>query len=248
MNNFLSNFFNSLTNNQQANQDSNQPNEQNENSHHPEQPIPTATTTTTHVPGGFPVAVRVNHRRVNLAPNEDTPQTITFSANDRLAKLILLSNLLPTELAEMVLDFAQVFKTVKFERKAMYQGANCDERYLITKPFNFKKIHRIRFRGESKDQGWATMNPELNGTRQDSWTWAEVYVDSAEHVERNVAYAGDRTRVYTNLRAGSGYEEHDIDLDIDLKRGQVLVLVIRAQFPGWKHIIKHASMEFSFTD
>ncbi|KAJ3318781.1 hypothetical protein HDV06_007032 [Boothiomyces sp. JEL0866] len=239
MNNFLSNYFGSVANNnnQQSNQDSDQlENHSNDDaqptSHVEEHTQLFPTTTTANVPGAFPAVVRVNMRRTNFQVNDNSPPTISFSTNDRLAKRILLSNILPLEIADLVLDFAGVFKTLKFDKKSVFRGMNCDEKYLVTKPFHFVKIRRIRFRGESKDQGWSSDNLEFHGTRQHSWTWGEIYADDEESVAKNLTYTGDKTRIYTNIHAGKEFEAHDIDLKLDLKKGQVLVFAVRALYPA----------------
>ncbi|KAJ3275525.1 hypothetical protein HDV01_000352 [Terramyces sp. JEL0728] len=249
MNNFLSSFFNGIVNRNEDQSNSNQQaNQSNANTANPSTEENPQIQAHPAIPGRFPVSIRGNPRRQQPTPHDNTPPVITFSSNSRLAKRIVLVNIVPPEIADMILNFAGVFKTVKFEKNVTYRGTNCDEKYLVTKPFKFIKIHKIRFRGMSKDQGWSSSDPQHHGTRNASCTWGEVYTDSNENVANNVEFTGERSRLYTNIHAGRNFEDHDIELDIEVAKGQVLVFCVRAMYPAWVHHIQHASIEFSYTD
>lgn len=56
---------------------------------------------------------------------------------------------------------------------------------------------------DSKDQGWSSNNPELQGTRQGSYTWGECALSDLPN---------DRMEIYRNIHAGQAYEHQCIHL------------------------------------
>lgn len=128
----------------------------------------------------------------------------------------------------------------------------------------------------SKDQGWATFEPELNGTYRGSWTWVDVVVrkpvqacrdDAGRHSSSNAAAAAietatdvsdenetevARVRAFSNVRASRRFRHHlkcyedPNGLVRNIELGDSVSLVLRSQYPGWSNTAKSGKVTAFF--
>ncbi|KAJ3275524.1 hypothetical protein HDV01_000351 [Terramyces sp. JEL0728] len=174
-------------------------------------------------------------------------ETKITACNERKEKSKVLSALIPMEIACLILNYAGVYNTIEFTKEKYGCVFNSEAQYLVTIPFKFSKIHRIKIKATSKDQGWSN-ETGYHGTRLKSRSIAVVYVDYPDNVVNKVEHKGERHLVYTNVHAGKEYVEQDVDLQMEMAKGQVLVFCISATPSPWVHSIRNASIKVYYSN
>ena len=102
------------------------------------------------------------------------------------------------------------------------------------------KVKSIQFKCSSHDQGWAS-------DRDYAYSWGDIVIQSKDGAE---IYR--KTRVFANAVANDNFQDHSGNYDEEdelVKKctpESKLVLVLNAQFPGWKNIARSAEIQIQY--
>jgi len=156
---------------------------------------------------------------------------------------------LPPEIITPILDYAQYWakNTCARLNPSPTQHRNCNTRYLTTLPLSeghFRHpLRQVVITTVSKDQGWSSDNRRYHGTREASWTWFELTLESQETGEEKY-----RTEIVRNIHAGAEMVEYrrcinDPRLLELAEKGDTLSVWVRAMFPGWVNYVSSVVIE-----
>ncbi|KAH8919535.1 hypothetical protein BT69DRAFT_1337204 [Atractiella rhizophila] len=172
------------------------------------------------------------------------PDTSRLSA---ITVKYLLLQRLPLELVLQILHEALYLPTLTFTNsepvEVASEGPLSAYPYLKTQPLP-PRVYSIEIEVESHDQGWSSYRGDW-GTKNNSWTWWEAFRLSENEAERDWEKE-EGLRVATNVHASRlpkkevMYWGKDEDFAKDLKKDDVIVLVAKAQYPGWRNHVKSA--------
>lgn len=179
-------------------------------------------------------------------PRDSTDATEVFDT---------LRQWLPSELALEILEQAGYWLRARVTRgdSTSYTEGNCHDRppYLTSEPIQeHAPVREIRISIHSHDQGWSDHH-EDHGTFRNSWTWFDLRVNRPQGDEVS---DDEIVRLATNPHARSEPFHHELlyrgdrdDWVLRLQPGDLLCIVPRARFPGWRNYVEGASMEIYTT-
>ena len=154
---------------------------------------------------------------------------------------------LPEMVVDQILDSARYWNWVGAETRESSVVSNGRRPYLsVEVPIECRQVKMVAMECESHDQGWSSY-PSDRGTRNNSWTWGDLSVQSCEGDE-----VMKEDRVYTNVHACRNWELHKREygerdpLSRELGPGRKLVLSINAAFPGWENHVKYSKLTVYF--
>ncbi|KAJ5733733.1 hypothetical protein N7493_002519 [Penicillium malachiteum] len=160
------------------------------------------------------------------------------------------NGLLPGHLIRGILELAQYW-SVSYDLRedeiaVMEKDCQWDTPYLVSSPVcgNVKEIRIIVW---SHDQGFSSF-PQRHGTFEDSWTWFQLGLEKLSGETRilqdpliiNVHASWNLRRSKVVYSAKSPTRPDWID---DLKSGDRLSIIPKAQYPAWKNYVYEASIE-----
>ena len=201
------------------------------------------------------VVTRTLGERFRDTPLEDTAEMVEFrKPGDNPVRREYLNDLvvhfLPhsMELCMMVLDFAEVWNCTVVRTDLAFKKQHCKEMYLRISVPNIpmsKGPRKLEISVDSHDQGWSSY-PHHANTRQNSWTWGEVWVSNSQ------GEALYKDHVYRNLHACGQWElqhktfDRYTELLSHIKPGVNVDLMLCAEFPGWMNSTRFAEMKLYF--
>ncbi|DAZ99212.1 TPA: hypothetical protein N0F65_008245 [Lagenidium giganteum] len=104
----------------------------------------------------------------------------------------------------------------------------------------------------SHDQGWASLDQELNGTYRSSFTWSELEVTKQPLPEAMEEIVIPRTTASVNLRASRAFRwhrkifDHNDPVVAKVTPGCKCRLYMRSQYPGWINSVNYGRIKVSF--
>ena len=117
------------------------------------------------------------------------------------------------------------------------------EKYLqlnVPPPSTCPKVKSIKFKCSSHDQGFAS-SPEKG-----SWSWGDLVVQSSDGTEIYKQQAYENAIANSNFQEHSGsYGEKD-ELVQKCAPGSILILVLKAQYPGWSNTARSAELQIQY--
>lgn len=187
---------------------------------------------------------------VNCAEYSSDEVYYPRNTEDALNTFNILRHRLPSELVLEVLKYAQYWLQSRVERD---ESITCSESnggisYLASKPIQDGRLEEIHIDIWSHDQGWSSYQQD-HGTERNSWTWFELGIERPEGRELISEVMG--MRIATNVHARSEVKHHQIAYRRDqnlqwvlkLQAGDIIRILPRARFPGWKNTVEKASIE-----
>jgi hypothetical protein len=179
-----------------------------------------------------------------------------------VAFLLARKKSLPVDLVNQILDTAEYWLEFESEsNRKVYGKNNMNDLYLSVdipkiqdllpqKGLVASKCRRFVVDCASKDQGWATWEPEHNQTYNGSSSSSELAV--VKQTEDQGLVESPRFRVCHNFRAYNKYRHHrkyftnpnGILKYIDF--GSTVQLFLLSQFPGWTNSCKYGRLRVSF--
>ncbi|KAI5818997.1 hypothetical protein BZA77DRAFT_305499 [Pyronema omphalodes] len=158
--------------------------------------------------------------------------------------LLLLSRLLPREIALCIVDAAELWNSSKdsLSQSVAISQYSSHEPYVKLEIKNKKKLRRIIFKMNSHDQGWSSDNRRFVGTYEASWTWFEVGIMGKKSVENKI--------IQYNVHAKREPTYHEVVWERDepwlkdnVDTGDVIALYPMARYPGWVNHVLSAEIE-----
>jgi len=151
-------------------------------------------------------------------------------------------------LANKILDKANYWCAVKKMLQGSCSGGpELDCRFFKLGPIP-GRVKKVVLELDSHDQGWSGY-PSDRGTRNNSWTWAELDIKDPAG---NSRLESARFELFRNLHAIAAWHRYELVLKSDLypldrmKPGDTVELYFRAQYAGWRIFIRDPIMEVHF--
>ncbi len=145
-------------------------------------------------------------------------------------------SIFPLEITSLLCDYAWIYPS---------DSIRCNDTVSVMKSEKVvveltlsRKVKGIRVQVCSHDQGWS-IYPQNTNTFDNSWTYGLLRCSNED--------LGD-VRVYTNLHAVGDWHQYDHYLSLkdkwvsQLKVGDVVQFVARADFDGWQNFVKNAQL------
>ncbi|KAL3666620.1 hypothetical protein V7S43_008243 [Phytophthora oleae] len=176
---------------------------------------------------------------------------------------IVAQRQLPVDVVNNILEFAGVLLAFQAETSEFRRGrSDMNEDYLqlqlptaeeleIPPGVDVSKCSLVVADCVSKDQGWATDRPELNGTYRGSSSWCEIAVTSTIREEEGLTQTR-REQFCPNLRAGRNFRHHrkyynsSASLLQHVKLGDCVSIILRSEYPGWTNSAKYGRLAVCF--
>ncbi|OQD64298.1 hypothetical protein PENPOL_c008G04684 [Penicillium polonicum] len=188
------------------------------------------------------------------ASHEENQMYYPRHSADAVESFNILRQKLPSELVLEILEFAEywVLSAVHREGRVGYSENDCRDRipYLTSKPIQGGRfpVQEIKINIWSHDQGWSSYR-EDHGTFRNSWTWFELGIERPPG--RDDISKDEDLRLATNVHAEREAMNHQITYRRDqklrwmesLQEGDLISIVPRARFPGWRNTVEKASIE-----
>ncbi|KAJ5969059.1 hypothetical protein N7501_005307 [Penicillium viridicatum] len=188
------------------------------------------------------------------ASHEENQMYYPRHSADAVESFNILRQKLPSELVLEILEFAEywVLSAVHREDRVGYSENDCRDRipYLTSKPIQGERfpVQEIKINIWSHDQGWSSYR-EDHGTFRNSWTWFELGIERPPG--RDDISKDEDLRLATNVHAEREAMNHQITYRRDqklrwmenLQAGDLISIVPRARFPGWRNTVEKASIE-----
>ncbi|KDO24240.1 hypothetical protein SPRG_09876 [Saprolegnia parasitica CBS 223.65] len=185
------------------------------------------------------------------------PTRSTTTPRDTLqAGALLVSRGLPVAVANTILDASGSVLVFEAETTAeQYEYAPADAEYLrLTVPtmddpaLELLRCTALVIECTSHDQGWATDAPELNGSYNRCYSWAEFQVSAPDGT-----LLLPRREACRNLRASGSYRHHlqyvtdPAVLRLLLTPGNQVSLHLRAMYGGWSNQASYGRLALVYT-
>ncbi|EQC29565.1 hypothetical protein SDRG_12574 [Saprolegnia diclina VS20] len=168
----------------------------------------------------------------------------------------LVSRGLPVAVVNAILDASGSVLVFDAETTAEeYEYAPADVEYLrLTVPtmdhraLEFLRCTALVIECTSHDQGWATDEPELNGSYNGCFSWAEFQVSGPDGM-----VLLPRREACRNLRASGSYRHHmqyvtdPTVLRLLLTPGNQVSLHLRAEYGGWSNQATYGRLALVYT-
>ncbi|KAJ9489459.1 hypothetical protein VN97_g3825 [Penicillium thymicola] len=188
------------------------------------------------------------------ASNEENQVYYPRHSADAAESFNILRQKLPSELVLEILGFAEywLLSAAHREDTVVYSENDCRHRipYLTSKLIQGERfpVQEIKINIWSHDQGWSSYR-EDHGTFRNSWTWFELGIERPPG--RDDISKDENLRLATNVHAGREAMNHQITYSRNqklhwmenLQAGDLISIVPRARFPGWRNTVEKASIE-----
>ena len=144
-----------------------------------------------------------------------------------------LKKRLPLELITLILQLAWVLPLQSKFSEVATSISNDEFRYLELTAYD--KPVGLYFQIISHDQGWSNFAEDY-GTYRNSWTYGFIRVNEKQE------------KVYVNLHASSEWQLHEkyytakSDLVHQIKKGDKISLMVKAEFDGWINHVYSAQL------